>query len=566
MSHRAGFDVPQTRRPRVHVDAERCAGCGECVDRCPTAALWLDATGVVAADPALCVGCRQCERTCPFRAIRVEGPLLVEPRMAPAPLRPVRLMDDREAEEGIESLGAAVREALRCLHCPDPTCVLGCPAHNDIPGFIAAICELDLDHARSILASSSVMPEVCSRTCDAFALCEGACSLALAGGEAVSIRLLERFVTDHTAAPPLPVRSTRAKRLSVAVVGSGPAGLAAAGELMSRGAHVVVFEREPQPLGALRWAIPAFVLPDEVADLSLERLLEAGLELRTGIAVRGGDIPALLSIHDAVILAHGATVPGAATVSGANLGGVETAERFLARAKVALATNRPLEDVRAGARVLVVGGGGTAMDVARSVRRLGGEAVVADPRDERTAASGREKLRAALAEGVRVRYETDVVRLTGERGVVAQAWLARRRRLGVPRPAPEAVDHVVLVTGAFVDPEPARGLLATLPVPLESLPDAADWRWVTSGLMAGHTAAARGRDAERILERAALPVGAGVWAAGDALAGPGTVVEAMAQGRRAGEGVLAAMPVRTDPTGLRVLTTGKEFVAAVDED
>ena len=176
--------------PRVVISAERCAGCQECVVRCPTGALGMDTTRwIAAADDARCVGCRQCERTCPFSAIQVEGPMLAGERIPLVPIQPQQLRGSTaELRPPIGSWEDALAEAARCLTCPDPTCVRGCPAHNDIPAFIAAVRDHNLEGAQEILARTSVLPDICSRVCNQAAQCEGACSWSLAGARATSSR------------------------------------------------------------------------------------------------------------------------------------------------------------------------------------------------------------------------------------------------------------------------------------------------------------------------------------------------------------------------------------------
>ncbi|MHB1929818.1 MAG: 4Fe-4S dicluster domain-containing protein, partial [Acidimicrobiales bacterium] len=238
-----------TDAPHVTVLADRCAGCQECVVRCPTGALDLDAvTWTVTAHDAACVGCRQCERTCPFAAIVIDGPVLVEPRAALGVHHPQSLAhDNSETRRGLATWEEALTEASRCLDCPDPTCVRGCPAHNDIPGFIRAIGTGNLDEAHRVLRRTSVLPDVCSRVCDQALQCEGACTWSLGGAAPVAIGALERFVCDNAPVPPVEVTATTGAGMTVAVVGSGPAGIAAASELVGAGAAVTVYERGDEP-------------------------------------------------------------------------------------------------------------------------------------------------------------------------------------------------------------------------------------------------------------------------------------------------------------------------------
>ncbi len=584
----------------VDVDDERCAGCQECVIRCPTHALAIDPVRWVAvADDALCVGCRQCERVCPSNAIAVSGPLAVGPRTDAAPLRPDPLDGDtRETRAGFAGWPEALREAERCLTCPDPTCMESCPAHNDIPGFISAVRRRDLAAASDVLARSTVLPGVCSRVCDQSAQCEGACSWTLAGRQAVSIGRLERFVADHGPQPRVHRGSVEGAGLSVAVVGSGPAGQAAAWELLASSARVTMLEKDDAPGGVLRWGIPSFTLPAAIRRGYLDALTAAGLVLETGRAL-GADVKLdeLLRTHDAVILAHGASLPLALPVEGMALPGVEDATAFFERAKPALEAGGQPQGYPAGVRVLVVGGGNTAMDVARTLRRSGAQVTAVEWMDERFARVRLDELADARAEGVDVRFTTTVERLEGDGDGVRTAWLRRTaQRQGakppvvVPGPAEAlAIDRVVVALGYRVDRDVA-GTVVDLPLRVgdrsRSFPDR---RWIASGIPTGPALAVGTQALQREvgLAVAASPVHAGwwvrlwhrrtepagrsrierwarlwrrqeeeavaaagtpraerVWVVGDALVGPSTVVGAMAQGRAAARAVLHARPAR----------------------
>jgi glutamate synthase (NADPH/NADH) small chain len=563
------------RRADCHVTVlvDRCAGCQECVIRCPTGALGMDpGRWVAVADDEACVGCRQCVRTCPFSAIVVEGPLLVAPRTELEARHPQPLLaSTAEIRPGFPSLEAARAEAERCLRCPDPTCVRGCPAHNDIPGFIGAIADGDLQRAQRVLRRTSVLPDVCSRVCDQAVQCEGACTWSLAGGEAVAIGALERFVADHAPVPPPRPRTDAAAGLSVGVVGSGPAGIAAASELVAAGASVTVYEADAAPGGLLRWGIPAFTLPDEVAGRPWRQLTEAGVELRCATPVTPAQLDELLAVHDALVLAHGAGLPMRLPVPGADLPGVEDATSFLTRAKAALAEGRSLEDFdelarRKGAghpRVLVLGAGNTAMDVARSALRLGAQAICVDWMDRRFAPVRPDELEEAEEEGVEVRFCTTLAALEPVDGRVGLARLARTvQRRADERPVVQSgggatmeVDVVVAAMGYRLDPEFASVLPGT-PVGREAsgLPDR---RWQASGVLAvAAPPFARGRPVGRLalgrevgIVASAFPFRERTWVAGDALVGPSTVVEAMAQGRDAARAVLAARPRRPSRPG-----------------
>ncbi|MHB1526382.1 MAG: FAD-dependent oxidoreductase [Candidatus Dormibacteria bacterium] len=585
----------------VHVDSERCVGCQECVIRCPTGALRLDPENWIAqADDRLCVGCRQCQRVCPFSAIAVSGPVVVGPRQEPSAVHPSALLGNvREVRRGFAGWSEAVAEAERCLRCPDPTCLEGCPAHNDIPGFIAAVRDRDLEAAHAILRETSVLPDICSRVCDQSVQCEGACSWALAGGQPVAIGQLERFITDRAQVPGVARSSSEGLGLSVAVVGSGPAGCAAAWWLLAAGAKVTMVEKDERPGGVLRWGIPDFTLPTEVAERPIEALMAAGLDLQTGTAVgREVSLEALVGGHDAVILAQGASAPIVPPIPGTDLPGTEDATVFLDRAKRALLAGELLPEIGPGARVLVIGGGNTAMDVARTVRRLGADAIAVEWMDERFTRVRPDELAEARQEGVDVRFSSTVQRLEGDSIGVSSAWLqrTRQRRVG-DRPQvlpgePEMimVNRVVFALGYRVAKDVCGGVVE-LPLPPVDLRRAiAPRRWLASGILAGGTvgplalarevtlavaeAPAQGGGWGRILHRrragsgafrpswwtwlwrhqaamgldaAQAPRGDRMWVVGDALVGPSTVVGAMAQGREAAKAVLQTCRPRTEP-------------------
>ena len=585
---------------QVHINLERCAGCQECVIRCPTHALSIDPEKWVAeADDALCVGCRQCERVCPYSAITVTGPLIVAARIDALPFRPMPLANNsQEIRRGFEGWSDALAEADRCLNCPDPTCMEGCPAHIDIPGFISAFRERNLDKAHDVLSQSSFLPGICSRVCDQSVQCEGACSWTLAGGQAVSIGRLERFVADHGPQPHVEKKTAEGAGLSVAVVGSGPAGVAAAWELLAASAEVSMIEKDEEAGGVLRWGIPSFTLPDSVVDPHFNALQAAGLRLRTGCELgKNITLAALLLEHDAVILAHGASLPLSIRVPGADLPGVEDATSFLNRAKPALEAGIRLEGFGPEVHVLVLGGGNTAMDVARTLRRFGARVTAVEWMDERFARVRPDELVEARYEGVEALFNTTVERLEGDGDGVRLAWLRRTvQRRGTQRPqivkgAPEAlpVDRVIVALGYRVDSTVAASVIA-LPLPsIDQKGVIPDRRWIASGIPTGpafaigtkalnrevglavaaspvHTewwerlwhrrAESPGRfratwwaqlwkrQAEVGVAAAPNPQAERVWVAGDALVGPSTVAGAMAQGRAAARAVLKTRPRR----------------------
>ena len=585
--------APGAVRPRVRILADRCAGCQECVIRCPTAALSLDPERwVVLANSDQCVGCRQCVRTCPFSAIAVDGPLVVAPRTASERAHPAALLGDvSEIRPGFRGWSDALAEADRCLRCPDPTCVLGCPAHNDIPGFIAAVRDRDLMRAHEILRGTSMLPDVCSRVCDQAAQCEGACSWSLAGGAPVAIGRLERFVADTLPVPP-PAPAPVTGDLSVAITGSGPAAAAAAWALIEAGASVTVYEKDSAPGGLCASGIPGFTLPDAVAARPWRQLVAAGVDLRCGIEIRPGDLDRLRGDHDAVIVAHGASVPLRLSLPGTGLDGVTDATAFLRGAKAALAegsdpasfsaafglADLDAEPGRRTPMVLVLGAGNTAMDVARTARRLGLAATCVDWLDERFALARRDELEEARDEGVEVRFSRTLTALRGTAGRVTRAELARTtqaradRRPAIVSADPEVlgVDLVVMAMGYRPDPAFADFLPGT-PVRRQAA-GLADRRWSASGIVGRKASAFADHNpvGKLALERecglwgAVFPVTERLWVIGDALSGPATVVEAMAQGRRAADAVLDSRPARPARRARARLNEGRRVLVCYE--
>jgi len=554
---------------RVTVLTDRCAGCQECLVRCPTNALTMDSGNwTVLADDSACVGCRQCVRTCPFSAITIEGPLLVTNREQTASVHLQKIVGNlEETRVGFTTWAQAKAEANRCLTCPDATCVRGCPAHNDVPSFIAAIRNDDLQEAHRILQLTSFLPDICSRVCDQALQCEGACSWSLAGGEGVAIGALERFVTDNAPVPPVEQRSNEGSGLKVAIVGSGPAGIGAAWELTQASASVTVYEKDENPGGLLKWGIPDFTLPDEIASRPWDALVDAGVTLCCDSPVAVDGIDSLLQSFDAVVLAQGAGTPIRLPVEGGSLERVWDATRFLHESQAAAIANQSLshltkEETPSGVRirtVLVIGAGNTAMDVARMARRLGARAICVDWMDRRFAPVRPDELDEASMEGVDIRFCTTIDHLesTDNGLVMAHLNFTEQNSAGqLPEvvsklAATEVVDLVVMAMGYRVDAS-FSSILPDSPISRRLQLGLTDRRWQASGLLAGGKPAfarnqpigqlALGR--EIAYSQASINVADRVWVAGDALVGPATVVEAMAQGRRAAQAILAERPSR----------------------
>ena len=374
-------------------------------------------------------------------------------------------------------LETAITEAERCIHCPTAPCQEACPVSNDIPGALALLEEGDIIGAANVFRETSDLPEMCGRLCPQESLCEGACVVGFAIRTAelgrqppVSIGKLESFITDSQRraegfpVPDLPEPSGR----TVAIVGSGPAGLAVAEQLTRRGHSCTVFEAWPQPGGVLLYGIPNFKMRKEILQDKLAFLRSLGVQFicntRIGDDVTIDDL--FRQGYHAAFVGTGAGIGGNMRIPGEDLQGVYQATEFLVRGNLE-PDNLPeqmREPLSIGRHVLVVGGGDTSMDCVRTAVRLNAEAVTCMYRRTEHEQKGRvEERRHASEEGVQFQYLTTPVRFVGENGRVTTAECVRMR-LGDPddsgRRRPEPVpgsefavpaDTVVLAIGYGAD-------------------------------------------------------------------------------------------------------------------
>jgi len=375
------------------------------------------------------------------------------------------------------SLDVARIEAERCIQCPAAPCQVACPVHNDIPGALWALEQGDPDAAADVFRQTSNMPEMCGRLCPQERLCEGHCVVGK-NAKPVAIGRLEAFVADWQREKGGPAHVAVALTgHSVAVIGAGPAGLAVAEELASRGHAVTVFDAWPEPGGVLRYGIPNFKLEKHVLDEWLERL--APLPITFVMNTRVGDgqaltLEVLLAKHDMVFVAHGASIGNPLDVEGVDLGGVIQATEFLARGNLTPADlPEPMRaPLRAGRRVVIIGGGDTSMDCARTAVRLGArEVTLVYRRTEREMVGREEERQHAREEGVRFEFLAAPVRFLGTPAGRVHAVQLVRMELGPPdesgrrRPQPVEgsdftldADTVVLAIGYSVDEEAAPAL------------------------------------------------------------------------------------------------------------
>ncbi|MCX8043361.1 MAG: NADPH-dependent glutamate synthase [Desulfobacterota bacterium] len=364
----------------------------------------------------------------------------------------------------------AQREAGRCLQCKNPACVSGCPVGIDIPRFIRHIREGDFTKAIATLKEKTALPAVCGRVCPQEVQCEQRCVLAKSG-EAVAIGRLERFAADIDRAhgSPLLPELPKPTGKSVGIVGSGPAGLTVAGDLILKGHAVTVYEAFHKAGGVLVYGIPEFRLPKAIVQEEVGYLEKLGVcfELNAVIG-RTETVDELLARHDAVFIAVGAGLPTFLGVPGENLIGIYSANEYLTRSNLMKAYLFPQYDtpIVRGTNVVVVGAGNVAMDAARTALRLGAERVTIVYRRSRNEMPARaEEIHHAEEEGIVFELLTAPVRFLGDTAGRVNAVECIRMRLGEPdesgrrRPVPIEgsnfhieTDMVVIAVGAGANP------------------------------------------------------------------------------------------------------------------
>lgn len=395
-------------------------------------------------------------------------------------------------------------------------CNAGCPAGNDVVGFVQELRNNGVEAAAGVLLRTQPLPSVCGRVCPAPCMAE--CNRGAYDG-AVDIRGLERWIGDHVAgAPARPAPEAAPRR--VAVVGSGPAGLGAAWALALAGHDVTIHEGEARLGGVLRTGIPAYRLPDDVLDRDLDRIVSLGVKIRTGAFLDRAAVERLAVGNDAVILAAGLPRLTGLDAPGADLPGVVQGIRFLDAAKRDGAA-------RLAGHVVVVGGGNTAIDCARTALRCGAAAVtIVYRRGRKEMPAIAPEIDEALAEGVKLVVHRQPVRLLGAGRVeaveIAEVELGEKDASGRRRP---------VVTGRTSTMPCDRVLLA--------LGQAADLSLLPAG-----TAARDGRAVSSLGPTS-------VWLAGDMATGDGTVTHAIGNGRRTAARVLAALGGEPDPAAPR---------------
>lgn len=432
-----------------------------------------------------------------------------------------RACDFRPVDKGFTE-EMAIAEASRCMRCKRPLCVDGCPVNIDIPLFITHIYNREFGHALDTIRESSMLPAICGRVCPQENQCEGKC-IRGRKGEPVAIGQLERFLGDRPELASTPHMLPKSGK-RVAVIGSGPSGIACAGELARNGFDVTIFEAFMTGGGVLVYGIPEFRLPKAVVKREIDGLKELGVKFEyNSVMGRLADAEELLGEKgfDAIYVATGAGLPKFLNIPGENLPNVFFANEYLTRVNLMKANSFPEFDTptKRGKSVVVFGGGNVAMDAVRTAKRLGADrAIIAYRRTEEEMPCRKAELHHAKAEGVEVMPLVSPLEfLAGEDGNVC-AIRVQRMELGEPdtsgrrRPVPiegaiEEIPCDVAISAIGTNANPFAKLIGGM--------ELNKWGYIVADEETGQTTNPK------------------IWAGGDIVTGAATVILAMGAGKKA---------------------------------
>lgn len=423
-------------------------------------------------------------------------------------------------------------EAERCLQCPKPKCVEGCPVGVQIKDFIQLVAEGDFLGAASKIKENNVLPAVCGRVCPQEEQCEAVCVTGVKG-ESVAIGRLERFVADYerqtVGIRPADLKPKTGKK--VAVIGSGPAGLSCAGELIQQGHDVTVFEALHELGGVLIYGIPEFRLPKEIVHAEVDALQKLGVEFRTNAVIGFTDtVDELMTTegYDAVFIGVGAGLPYFMNIPGENYNGIYSANEFLTRVNLMKAYkfpeyDTPVFDVK-GRNVAVFGGGNTAMDAVRTAKRLGAKhASIVYRRSEVEMPARIEEVHHAKEEGIEFIMLTNPLEFLGDDAGWLHGVKLQKMELGEPdasgrrRPVPvEGSEYVMPIDMAVI----AIGN-GSNPIIKKTTPEIEFNKW-----------------GNIVVDQETMKTSKkGVFAGGDIVTGGATVILAMGAGRKAAQAI-----------------------------
>jgi glutamate synthase (NADPH/NADH) small chain len=441
----------------------------------------------------------------------------------------VRNKSNIEVNSGL-TVEQAVLEAQRCIDCPNPTCMTGCPVGINIPKFIKKIETKDFLGAAEVLKDTNGLPAVCGRVCPQEKQCEAQCFYTIKMGKpAVAIGYLERFAADYERnSGQMNIPDTaKFNNIKLAVIGSGPAGLAAAGDLAKFGYDVTVFEALHEIGGVLKYGIPEFRLPNEVVDVEIESLRKMGVKFKTNFIV--GKTASFEDLkeqgYQAFFVGSGAGLPRFMNIPGENYNGIFSSNEYLTRVNLMNAANPEYDTpVISGDLVAVIGGGNTAMDSVRTAKRLGASrSMIIYRRSEEEMPARVEEVKHAKEEGIEfMNLHNPLEYYADENGRVNKMKI-QKMELGEPdasgrrRPIPiEGSEFIIDVDTVVVS-------VGVSPNPLipASLPDLKTTDWGTIVV-----------DKETM--QSSIPE---LFAGGDIVRGGATVILAMGDGRKAAAGM-----------------------------
>lgn len=438
-----------------------------------------------------------------------------------------RIHNFEEVSKGYTAEMAMV-EASRCLNCKKPLCVPQCPVNISIPQFIMQVKEGNFDKAAEIIWETSSLPAVCGRVCPQETQCEGTCIVGFKN-EPVAIGRLERFVADYAREKGLkmPVHINKNGK-KVAIIGSGPSGIACAGDLAKSGYDVTIFEALHEPGGVLVYGIPEFRLPKkEVVEAEIQAIRDLGVKIETNVVVgKTVMVDDLLEKEgfEAVYIASGAGLPNFMNIKGENSNGVFSANELLTRSNLMKAYDEEYKTpVKLGKKVAVVGAGNVSMDAARTAVRLGSDVSIVYRRTEKESPARVEELEHAKEEGVKFHFLTNPVEIIPDENGWVKAMKCIKMELGEPDEKGRRRPVEIPGSEFIMEVDTVIMSIGTSPNPLisQTTPglEINKWKCIVANEETGETTKDR------------------VFAGGDAVTGAATVILAMGAGKKAAKAI-----------------------------